>query len=248
MAVTPEMRQARRVFWIAGAIGAVTTAALALQVWHAGGVPLRMVRPGFEKNAAAGDAEAQFRLAMVHYPGGEEPDPARAAHLLRAAAKQHHLEAQFALATLLDKGLGVERNVPESFDLLREAAGAGHVAAQAALGMMYQRGEACPVDDAVAVGWYKLAAAGGDVLAQYNLGMCYRLGRGTGEDPNEAAKWLRESSGNGLKRATLKLALCYRDGYGVPQNEAEALRLVALAESQSDDQPVSASKGAVSQQ
>lgn len=81
----------------------------------------------------------------------------RAADWLTQAAKQEMPEAQAALAEMLQKGKGVERDCGKSVEWLTRAAGRGYPYAQWKLGAFYMTGTCCKRDLAAAYRWFKTA-------------------------------------------------------------------------------------------
>ena len=62
--------------------------------------------------------------------------PAAAARWFAKAAGQGHNEAQFMLASMYERGAGVEKDEARAIALYRQAASAGHVRAMHNLGAM----------------------------------------------------------------------------------------------------------------
>lgn len=85
------------------------------------------------KAADAGSADAQYFLASVHAQGlfGERRDAAKAADLLRRAARQGHANAQHALGLAYMDGLGVPQDRSQALGWFIEAARNGHPEASA---------------------------------------------------------------------------------------------------------------------
>ncbi len=110
---------------------------------------------------------------------------------LKTQAEQGNPEAQFRLALLYQRGVGVEAKPVEAARWYREAAQHNHAAAMNALGMMLWNGFAghppLPVE---AVRWWQAAAQRGNVAAQYNLGSAYRIGAGLAQDLTQAYVWI----------------------------------------------------------
>ncbi len=85
-----------------------------------------MERKELEQAAAAGDAEAQSRLANMYFNGqGVAQDHALAHEWCLRAAEQGHADAQFLLGIMYELGLGVERNLEESGKWIEKAAAQG---------------------------------------------------------------------------------------------------------------------------
>ncbi|CAJ1353373.1 unnamed protein product, partial [Effrenium voratum] len=65
-----------------------------------------------EERAAAGEADAQFRLGQVFRKGRQaEQDLVRAFQLIYDASQQDHMRAQYVLGLMLIRGEGCEEDV-----------------------------------------------------------------------------------------------------------------------------------------
>ena len=98
--------------------------------------------------------------------------------------------AQYNLAVLYDKGVGVPQDYAEAAKWYLAAAGNGHLDAQANLGFAYEQGRGVALNYAEAAKWYRAAAERGDVAAQANLGTLYANGWGVARDDVLAHMWL----------------------------------------------------------
>lgn len=94
------------------------------------------------------------------------------------AAKEGHVDSQFNVALMNEKGIGVAKNEKVAIVWYNKAAEKGNSAAQFNLGVLYENGRGTPIDYAKANKWYRKAAAQGDGLAIGNLGMLYIRGQG----------------------------------------------------------------------
>ena len=135
--------------------------------------------------------------------------------------------AQYALATMYEKGLGIDPNDEEALRWYRAAAEQDYLFAQIALAEIYDG-----KDDAEAARWYRAAAEKGHAIAQINLAIMYKEGRGIPQNYAEAARLNRAAAEKGFPSAQHNLALMYRDGKGVTQNYAEAARWFRAAAEQ----------------
>ena len=116
----------------------------------------------FRPLAEAGDAEAQYNLAILYRSGhGVEKDPAQSRQWFLLAAKQGIAEAQYHLGYMYDTGEGAEQNDNYAFLWYRKAAEQGHPKAQTNLGVMYANGSGVAQDLKLAYVWFNLAAAQG---------------------------------------------------------------------------------------
>lgn len=114
----------------------------------------------YERQAAAGNAAAQYYLALQYEQGVRDPsDPNEyvdrpdirmrmAADWYRAAAEQDHLKAQERLAALYYAGQGVERDTAEAARWFARAGAQGAGPALYNLAQMTAQGDGVKRDDA----------------------------------------------------------------------------------------------------
>ena len=142
-----------------------------------------------------GDAQAQFRLALMYDGGhGVVQDQAQAARWLLRAAQQGLADAQYNLALALEDGRGVEQNDAEAAMWYRAAALQGFVSAQKNLGVKYALGQGVAEDPFESYIWSSIAAQSGDEAAINNAAL--------------AANRLTPTQ---LEKAKQRAALRYRD-------------------------------------
>jgi TPR repeat protein len=101
----------------------------------------------------------------------------------RAAAEAGNADAQFNMALMYERGIGVIKDEQESVVWYRKSAEQGNSNAQFNLAVMYENGRGTAVDYDQANQWYRKAAVQDDGLAIGNLGMLYI--RGQGVKPNK---------------------------------------------------------------
>ena len=118
-------------------------------------------------DADAGNADAQFGVALRLAAGPVPHDFTQAAQWYRKAADQNHRLAQFNLGQMFAHGQGVERDDSTAVMWMRRAANGGDAGAQFDLGNRYQRANVDGSDgEAIETRvecrkWFKLAAAQG---------------------------------------------------------------------------------------
>ncbi|WP_233266006.1 tetratricopeptide repeat protein [Formosa sp. L2A11] len=95
-----------------------------------------------------------------------------------ASAKNGHDFAQYNVALMYEQGLGIDKDLKQSFYWYSQSAEQGNSAAQFNLGVSYENGLGTTVDFKKANQWYRKAAVQGDGLAIGNLGMLYMRGDG----------------------------------------------------------------------
>jgi TPR repeat protein len=161
--------------------------------------------------ADKGDVAAQYKVGVLY---AESRNLIEAARYYQFAADKGNAEAQFRLAGLTCRGLGVPKNRTECIRLYRLAGDAGIVRAQADLGLLYLTGSGTTADLEEGVRLVRLAADGGDATGQALLGWCYERGAGVARDLAEAERLyhLAAAQGNaaamkGLDRLASKTPL-----------------------------------------
>ncbi len=99
-----------------------------------------------------------------------------------AAAENGHIDSQFNLALMFEKGIGIGKDEKEAIAWYRKSAEQGNAFAQYNLAVMYENGRGNAVDFTQANEWYRKASVQGDPLAIGNLGMLYVRGQGVKEN------------------------------------------------------------------
>jgi hypothetical protein len=127
-------------------------------------------------------AVAGFDEGVAAYQAGDLP---LAVKEFRAAAEAGNADAQFNMALMYERGIGVSKDEQESVVWYQKSAEQGNSNAQFNLAVMYENGRGTTVDYYQAHQWYRKAAVHGDGLAIGNLGMLYI--RGQGVKPNKVA-------------------------------------------------------------
>jgi localization factor PodJL len=127
-------------------------------------------------------------------PQGERP---RAVTLLREAAADGLVMAQYRLAKVYERGEGVPRDVAAARNWTEQAAIGGNVKAMHDLAIFYAEGDAGPQSYSAAVEWLRQAAELGLVDSQYNLAVLYERGLGVSRDMVEAAFWFEVAARSG---------------------------------------------------
>jgi TPR repeat protein len=180
--------------------------------------------------AEAGDAEAQYTLAVRYSSGhGVPQNDAEALTWFRKSADSGHAMGQVTLGLIYREGShGVKKNPEQAVDWFRKAASQGNPNGQSELGFMYERGEGLPQDDREAVRWYALAAAQGLPVAQFDLAYMYENGNGVASDPQKALE-LYESAAVSIPTARHNLAVIYFNGKLVHKDLVLAYKWALLA-------------------
>ena len=147
-----------------------------------------------ERAAIEGDPIAQFKWGEARLAA---QDLAAGADFVRRAARQGLPAAQYRLAKLHERGIGVPRDFFEARSWTEKAANGGNTKAMHDLAVFYADGEGGPQSYAAAAEWFRKAADYGVVDSQYNLAVLYENGLGISPSQAEALYWYEVASANG---------------------------------------------------
>ena len=172
------------------------------------------------ESLAKKDAQAQLALANRFF---EINDMKNAIRWYRQAAKNNVAEAQYKLAIILYRGIGVPQNKTSALSWFRKAAKQGMVLAQYNLGIMYSNGDGVTQDKEKAIEWLLKAAERGISLAQYHLGSIFYVGEVVHQNKEKAAHWYRQAAELGHPNAQYNLAVMLFNGDGIPQDKEQAI-------------------------
>ena len=117
-------------------------------------------------------------------------DFGEAARLYSQSAAQGNLVALFNLATLYERGQGVEQSYSEAARLYRIAAEAGDPDAMHNLGVLHDHGRGVEQSASEAARWYAEAARRGHSSSLHSLGVAYALGSGVAQDQDRASQFI----------------------------------------------------------
>jgi uncharacterized protein len=116
----------------------------------------------FRTSAEKGDAEAQYRLALMLLNGDRmAQNYEEALKWFDASAKQNHLGAQYNLGQIYRFGRGTMQDYSAAAYWFEKAARLGDPGSQYQLGSLYKVGQGVQHDSKKAYVWYNLAAAKG---------------------------------------------------------------------------------------
>ncbi len=176
--------------------------------------------------AKAGNANAQFNLALKHDMAGEM---ASAAEWYRKAADSGLKQAQFNYALMLEKGNVIKKDAAMAAEYYERAAKQGLMEARYNLALMLAEGRGVLEDDQAAAAWMKRAADQGYPDAQFHMGYLHRVGEGVPKDDAEAVKWFLRAAENLNLDAQYYTGLCYAHGIGLEQDLVQAYKWLNLA-------------------
>lgn len=183
----------------------------------------------FRKLTAQGNADAQFKLAILYRNGlGVAKDSFEAAGLFELAAVQGHAEAAWSLGLMYNNGQGIVQNYTEAARWYKLAAELGNARSQTTLAIKYENGEGVVQDYTEAVRWYKLAASQGDEIAQNYLASMYFKGQGVQQNYIRGHMWANLSTAAGTYDSPFDSPKKKRDAMAsvmTPTQIAEAQKL-----------------------
>ena len=106
----------------------------------------------------AGDAEAQYRMAIMYQNGlGVVADELLAFKCMVSAAKQDLRLAQHGLAFMYLEGECIGKDAIKAVEWFTRSAEQGLAGSQSTLAMIYEEGRGLPVDREKAKQWYRRA-------------------------------------------------------------------------------------------
>lgn len=147
-----------------------------------------------DRAAIEGDPIAQLKWGEARLSA---QDFAAGADFVRRAARQGLPAAQYRLAKLHERGIGVPRDFFEARSWTEKAAQGGNTKAMHDLAVFYADGEGGAQSYAAAAEWFRKAADFGIVDSQYNLAVLYENGLGISPSKAEALYWYEVASANG---------------------------------------------------
>jgi TonB family protein len=194
---------------------------------------------GLRANAERGNAASQYALGLryANGAGGVERDPVEALRWYRLSGEQGHVPAQFAVAAMYDRGVGVAANPTEATRWYDAAARQGHAGAQHNLAVAYEQGRGVGVSLSLARQWYAEAAGAG--LAQSQLRLAEFLAEGLGGvvDLPAAAEWYQVAAVQGVALAQARLGLAFAEGRGIDPADRGALLWLEVATRRGVEEP-----------
>ena len=133
----------------------------------------KLPRPDYKRSfkarmaaAQAGDAEAQYQLAMMYFRGqGTKVDPKEMQRWFLAAAEQGHPLAQLRMGNIYKDGFYQTRDLPRANEWFRKASLQENGFAQAILGVGYLGGLGVPKDEVKGYALLVISAYHGDFSA-----------------------------------------------------------------------------------
>lgn len=179
----------------------------------------------FRPLAEAGNAEAQFSLAVMYGKGyGVLQNDDEGYKWLELAAKNEHQTAQYYLS------LGLQDSSPkDALFWLEKSAHLGDAMAQYDLAEKYLIGTVVPKDTQKAINLLQKSAAQNNSDAQSKLGLLYLVGEVVDKNYLVAKEYLEKAAFKGNYAAQNNLAVMYEKGQGFPKDYISAYHWYNLA-------------------
>lgn len=146
-----------------------------------------------EAAANSGNHIAQYQLGQANINDGDFQE---GASLIRKSAQKGLPVAQYSLAKLHEKGIGLPKDLKLAREWTEKAANAGNIKAMHDLAVFMAEGEGGEQSYAGAVEWFRKGAEFDVVDSQYNLGVLYERGLGISPNLTEALFWFQIAAAN----------------------------------------------------
>lgn len=188
----------------------------------------------WKEGSSEGDIGSQCRLSLAFSEGrGVEKNPQKAFELMCLAAnkkpadeseKEWVARAQNELSRYYYYGLGVEKDLKESFKWNKKSAEGGNAVGQFNLGTAYKNGDGVDKNLVEAIRWYEKSAEQGYEGALFELGYLNDRGIGMEQNYKKAFEYYTKAAQKGEAKAQNNLGSLYSQGRGTRQNDTEAFR------------------------
>ncbi len=178
----------------------------------------------FRRSVDLGRTRANISLGVAYETGKGVAEDNAAAFRHYKAMVDYDRDAQAVayMASLMDRGLGTQKNLEKARALFIEAADKGYGYAQYEAGRMLLYGLGGEAQPQRARRYIRAAAEDGRSYAQVLLGNMYYWGNGVAEDDKEAFDWFTKAYENDRQAGAFALAQCYQYGVGVEQDVGKA--------------------------
>lgn len=160
---------------------------------------------------------------------GYEQDYSQALDIFKQASKDGEPVANFLLAQMYEKGLGVKKHPQKAYKYYKLAADGGEKAAMTEVGKAYKKGKGIDLDFKKAVRYFQKGSDKNSPRAQYGLGyLCFK-GFGTAQDYKMAVDLFKKSAAKEFPPGVFMLGVCYEHGYGLNMDLNEARKCYEFA-------------------
>ncbi len=186
----------------------------------------------YKQSALNGFEDANIYLFNYYL----DNDDMNAAHLKNAFAwfkeasqQGHNAIADYALAHIYAKGLGITADINQAMQYYQKAANENFALAYEPLGDFYLQfnDDSKKVSDALLL--FQRAANEDIPSAQYKLGYMYESALGVKQDYETAKFWYQRAANNQLMKANLALGLLYENGLGADKDNLKAYDYYRIA-------------------
>ncbi|MGB9094046.1 MAG: DUF3857 domain-containing protein [Gallionella sp.] len=155
----------------------------------------------WKKDAEAGNADAQLKIAGAYRYGGEaSKDVVKAIEWYQKASAQGQSYASRSLGDIYMYGQGVNKDIVKAADWYQksfEQGGDVPPSLETRLGLMFEKGKEIPKDMSKAAEWYRRAAIQDYGLAEFYLSLMYENGEGVAKDAANAKAWFEKAAAHG---------------------------------------------------
>jgi TPR repeat protein len=180
--------------------------------------------PELQRQAQAGDAEAQWHLGFATLVGSfGKPDVAAGIQWMEKAAAQKHGKALNSLGEVYTTGEAVPQDYPKAIGYFQAAWAAGEPLGILNLGILSEYGLGRKQDNDEAIRCYRLAADKGSPAALTRLGAMYAEGDMLPKDLKQTVAYYRAAAEKGSAEAWHNLSVMHRRGIAVPLDKEAAL-------------------------
>lgn len=179
------------------------------------------------KAAEAGDADAQYTMAMYQFSGVLGfPDYNEAVKWLKLSAEQGNADAMYEIGVCYMNGEGLPHSYPDAEKYFKMAAEKDNLDAILALGMAYRGGRGLGEHPKEAYECFSRAAELGSAEGYLHLGICTFNGTGTEADVEKAIEIVKEAErrGSGDAKMLLRRMQRYYEEEDLDELEIAALR------------------------
>jgi TPR repeat protein len=207
--------------------------------WAGSGVAQNYAKAAelFRRSIGLGRARANISLGVAYETGKGVTEDAAAAFKHYKAMVDYDRDPQAVayMASLMDRGLGTQKDLEKARALFIEAADKGFGYAQYEAGRMLLYGLGGEAQPQRARRYIRAAAEDGRPYAQVLLGDMYYWGNGVAEDDKEAFDWFTRAYENDPQAGGFALAQCYQYGVGVKKDVAKAREIYLEVASEDAD-------------
>jgi len=188
-------------------------------------------RKAFEQGLSAG---ADKNEPATMFP--DDLSRKKALEWYQKASDEGNANAQYILAAMYAKGVGVNQDYAKAAEWYRKATDQNIFE----LEYIFKSIQTYYVSEKEATAWYSEAAEKGHPLAQYQLALTLYQSQKTEHDWIRAAELFHKAAEQEIREAYVMLALFYDNGHGVKQDKAIALNWIIKYVEKSDDEKVKA--------